>query len=850
MFVPLIENTETGMQKRLSILLILAVTFFWAQVHAAVQPVPGASISGYTVGGMDIFGIMESGAGGHGPRLSGSVAPAADEQLEADKAEALRRLDALIEAIRNYANRRHALSEEQDREGAAALKRELKSIEDFIQQKNVAGYGEIDSKFREAFLLNDQFNLSEALQDIWDLKKEIETFNSVRSGYTYEQEQAGVKRFEDAMKRIEKFAKDVCNKYDAEERVASELRKASELLNNYVSPAKADTLRELDEIDQRIVAFNQIKHSYPESRRNAEKAAFENEIKAKEAFAKSRRFDNDRDFKNKVKLVKEHLNDDRTPMSADMDALKAKYNAMSKPLSVADINVMKNEIGTFQSTYGNALNQNANRSIKNEFNSLIDKVRQAMVEQLGIEQSYRQIKNAFTTYENTYRSRGGDACRKALDEIQVMIDNFKTVFRNTSTQNFVSWFTGDWINGDDYTAYRSDINLIENKLKDYRKELDTGKSAGPALRNIPTAAELDRELETVKRLLVRALDHVAQGRNAQAEALAKQAVEKLFQFKNDHMAKIEEDCRQMMQTPMRLPQLEQDPYFYGKLKAKYDDYKRMADKVGALIAGETVMLEAIRNMMTAYETNVRWQQHLNGRRQALSEIKRHIQAFKNAYNKSWDEDLALITKLKFSKLKDVYDQHKNEINRINQKIGMYWDETHQGGMTPQEAFNLLKREFTQYEARVRNKKSKQEMLAAIDSLHTFLENFKKSYKNVLRLPQYSQMVRELDRMKQMIEDYRREARSAGDQPVLYNYTPQQQAMRNRLISDINKTYSQINQYKSRKDSMSKPDKEMFKNMMDRIFNDLENRLKMSPFKDDKELKGALKAAKDYWHRIK
>lgn len=807
------------MKKRLSILLILVGVFFCAELQAA----------------------------GHGPLLS---TPGSDEQLEQDIAEAVRRLDTLIDAIRSYANRRHALTEEQDRAGAAQLENELKSIEDFIKQKNISGYGDVNAKYREAVLLNDQFNLSETLQDIWDLKKEIEAFNGVRSGYSFAQEEEGVKRFEDAMDKIEKFAKDVCNKYDAEERVASEMRKARDLLYNYVSPAKADTLRALDEIDQRILAFNQVKHTYPESRRNSTKQAFENEIKEKEAFAKSRRFDNDQDFKNKVKLVKEHLNDDRTPMSADMDALKAKYNAMSKPLSVADINIMKDEIGAFQSTYGNALNQGANRGIQNEFNSLIDKVRQAMVAQLGIEQSYRQIKNVFTAYESTYKSRSTDACLKALDEIQTMIDNFKSVFRNTSTQNFVSWFTGDWINGDDYTAYKSDINLIENKLKDYRKELETGKPAGPALRNIPTAAELDRELEAVKRLLERAVDHIAQDRKAQAESLVKQAADKLFQFKNSHMAKIQDDYNQLRQYPMRLPQFEQDPYFYGKLKQKYDDYKRMTEKVAALIAGETVMIEAIRNHMTLYARNVRWKLNTGDRRKVLDDIKRLIQAFKDAYNKSWDEDLALITKLNFSKLKDVYDKYKDEINQINNKIDMYWDETHQGGITPREAFNLLKAEFARYESQVRNKKSKQEMLTAIDSLNTLLENFKRSYQNMLRLPEYSQAVRELERMKQMIDDYRREARSANDKPVLYNYTPQQQAMLDKLASDINKAFRDLNWYKSRKDSITKQEKDMFKNLMDRTFDDLENRVKNSPFKDNKEVKDSLKAAKDYWKRIK
>lgn len=845
------QDREAGMKMRTAVLLILVPAFVCAGIDAGTRAAAGRTISshaGACPANAGAFpGLRESGTDAHGP-LAFVAAP--DEQLEQDKAEAIRRLDAIIDAIRSYANRRHTLSEEQDRAGAAELERELKAIEDFTREKNIDGYSEIKNKYGEAVLLNDQFNLSETLQDIGDLKKEIEAFNAVRSGYSFAQEEEGVRRFDDAMDRVERFAKDVCNKYDAEERVAAELRKARDLLHNYVSPAKADTLRALDEIDRRILAFNQVKHTYAESRRNASIQAFENEIKEKEAFAKSRRFDGDQDFKNKVKLVKEHLNDDRTPMSADMDALKAKYNAMSKPLSVADINIMQNEIGTFQSTYGNALNQGANRGIQNEFNSLIDKVRQAMVEQLGIEQSYRQIKNAFTAYENSYKSRSADACRKALDEIQTMIDNFKTVFRNTSTQNFVSWFTGDWINGDDYTAYKSDINLIENKLKDYRKELDTGKPAGPALQNIPTAAELDRELEAAKQLLERAADQVARGRNDEAERIAEDAAARLFRFKNDHMAKIEDDYKQMQQNPMRIPQLEQDPYFYGKLKEKYDDYKRMTDKVGALIAGETAMLEAIRNMMTMYERNVRWQQHPNERRGALGEIKRHIQAFEDAFNNSWDQDLALVLKLKFTKLQDVYDKYKDEINQINRKIETYWNETHQGGMTPREAFNLLKGEFARYESQVRNKKSKQEMLAALDNLHTLTENFKKIYENVLRLPEYSQMARELERMKQMIEDYRREARSSDQRPVLYNYTPQQQAMLDKLASDINQVYRDIDWYKSRKDSITKQEKDMFKNQMERTFDDLENRVKNGPFKDNKELKDSLKAAKDYWNRIK
>ncbi|MBN2251352.1 MAG: hypothetical protein JW724_04690, partial [Candidatus Altiarchaeota archaeon] len=363
----------TNMAKKYSILLILVAAFLCTEVCAAVMPLPDFSVSDhapeYPACGMGLYDVTGSGTGGYGsgPFVGSALGP--DEPLENDKAEAIRRLNALIESIRSYAKRRHSLSEQQDRSGAAQLKNELKSIEDFIGQKKLSGYSDINAKSREAFLLNDQFNLSETLQDIWDLKKEIEAFNAARSGYGFAQEEEGIKRFEEAMKKIEKFAKDVCNKYDAEERVASEMRKARELLLNYVSPAKADTMRALADIDRRILEFNRIKHTYTESQRNASRQALENAIKEKEAVAKSRRFDGDRDFRDLVKLVKEHLGDDRTPMNLDMDALKATYNRMSKPLSVADINMMKNEIGGFQSKYGSALKQSANRDVNNQFNS-------------------------------------------------------------------------------------------------------------------------------------------------------------------------------------------------------------------------------------------------------------------------------------------------------------------------------------------------------------------------------------------------------------------------------------------------------------------------------------------------
>lgn len=354
----------------------------------------------------------------------------------------------------------------------------------------------------------------------------------------------------------------------------------------------------------------------------------------------------------------------------------------------------------------------------------------------------------------------------------------------------------------------------------------------------------------MKQLLEKAISNVAKSRNAQAGNQLKNAASKLAKFKNSNMKKIEDDYRQMMQNPMQITMLERDPYFYGRLKEKFDDYQRMTDKVAALVAGEAVMIEGIRDNMSEYERSVRWQQNMNGRQKVLTEIKRLIQAFKDAYNKSWDKDLELVTKLKFSQLKDVYDKYKDEINQINRKIDMYWNETHQGGMTPQEAFNLLKREFTTYESQIRNKKSKQEMLTAVERLDTFTKNFKNSYKNILKLQEYSQTARELDRLEQMVKDYRDEARSMGDVPVLNTYTPQQQAVRNQLISDINKTYTDTNRYKEKKDTMSEPDKKLYRDMMDRKFSELEQLLKMSPFKDDKEVKDGLKAARDYWNKIK
>ncbi|MBN1196349.1 MAG: hypothetical protein JXA62_02995, partial [Candidatus Aminicenantes bacterium] len=80
------------MKKRLSILLILGAAFFCAAVHAAVLPVSCDSVSDPA------------------SAYLGGGASSADEQLEQDIAEARRRLDALIDAIRSYANRRHALT--------------------------------------------------------------------------------------------------------------------------------------------------------------------------------------------------------------------------------------------------------------------------------------------------------------------------------------------------------------------------------------------------------------------------------------------------------------------------------------------------------------------------------------------------------------------------------------------------------------------------------------------------------------------------------------------------------------------------------------------------------------------